>query len=223
MALALLLSKPRTCPQSPPLPGTPTPESATRTHPYQRSTAKRRAIQRLPRPRDSVSGAGMGSIMMALLRPDGYRSSTRSAQEYPGNPPGPWRRWVRRAPPLANLMCLLRLGEAPRWALNQPDELLDPEAGLAFRPTRGGLRRARALPHRLARDEGAGAVSPTVGSRSPAPWPARPGPWPASVGRPAGVGRRSRPWPHRLAAESRTGPRAAAAQRPLGRRAPPGP
>jgi hypothetical protein len=53
-------------------------------HPYQRSTAKHRAIQRLPRPCDSVSGAGMGSIMMALLRPDGYRSSTRSAQEYPG-------------------------------------------------------------------------------------------------------------------------------------------
>ena len=141
----------------------------------------------------------------------------------PGHPPGPWRHWARRAPPLANLRFLLRLGEAPRWALNQPDELLDPEARRAFRPTRGGLRRARALPHRLARDEGAGAVSPTVGSRSPAPWPARPGPWPASVGRPAGVGRRSRPWPHRLAAESRTGPRSAAAQRPLGRRAPPGP
>jgi hypothetical protein len=68
-----------------------------------------------PRPCDSVSGAGMGSIVMALLRPDGYRSSTRSAQEYPGHPPGPWRRWVRRAPPLANLMCLLRLGEAPQW------------------------------------------------------------------------------------------------------------
>ena len=88
------------------------------------------------------------------------------------------------------------------------------------RPMPGASHATRQL---LKHALGAGAVGPTVGSRSPAPWPARPGPWPASVGRPAGVGRRSRPWPHRLAADSRTGPRSAAAQRPLGRRVPPGP